>query len=66
MGANVQVVWEKFANYWDVEPRYVPLEGNVWSEGEQASVGECLLVQPRARLSLSQSALVLLAAEGSI
>jgi glutamate decarboxylase len=29
MGANVQVVWEKFANYWDVEPRYVPLEGDV-------------------------------------
>ncbi|HEX6878111.1 MAG TPA: glutamate decarboxylase [Nocardioidaceae bacterium] len=29
MGANVQVVWEKFANYWDVEPRYVPLDGNV-------------------------------------
>ena len=24
MGANVQVVWEKFANYWEVEPRYVP------------------------------------------
>ena len=22
----VQVVWEKFANYWDVEPRYVPIE----------------------------------------
>jgi glutamate decarboxylase len=30
MGANVQVVWEKFANYWDVEPRYVPLEGDVF------------------------------------
>ena len=30
MGGNVQVVWEKFANYWDVEPRYVPLEGNVF------------------------------------
>ncbi len=29
MGANVQVVWEKFANYWEVEPRYVPLEGEV-------------------------------------
>ncbi|MFC4784221.1 glutamate decarboxylase [Nocardioides sp. MAHUQ-72] len=29
MGANVQVVWEKFANYWDVEPRYVSLEGDV-------------------------------------
>jgi len=28
MGANVQVVWEKFANYWEVEPRYVPCEGN--------------------------------------
>ena len=29
MGQNVQVVWEKFANYWEVEPRYVPLEGDV-------------------------------------
>ena len=29
MGGNVQVVWEKFANYWEVEPRYVPLEGDV-------------------------------------
>ena len=27
MGGNVQVVWEKFANYWEVEPRYVPLRG---------------------------------------
>jgi glutamate decarboxylase len=30
MGANVQVVWEKFANYWEVEPRYVPCEGDVF------------------------------------
>jgi glutamate decarboxylase len=30
MGANVQVVWEKFANYWEVEPRYVALEGDVF------------------------------------
>ncbi len=29
MGGNVQVVWEKFANYWEVEPRYVPLHGDV-------------------------------------
>jgi glutamate decarboxylase len=29
MGANVQVVWEKFANYWEVEPRYVPCDGEV-------------------------------------
>ena len=25
MSSAVQVVWEKFANYWDVEPRYVPV-----------------------------------------
>jgi glutamate decarboxylase len=30
MGANVQVVWEKFANYWEVEPRYVPLDGDIF------------------------------------
>jgi glutamate decarboxylase len=23
--SSVQVVWEKFANYWEVEPRYVPI-----------------------------------------
>jgi glutamate decarboxylase len=28
MGVNVQVCWEKFANYWDVEMRLVPMEGN--------------------------------------
>lgn len=26
MGSNVQVVWEKFCRYWEVEPRYVPME----------------------------------------
>jgi len=26
LGTNVQVVWEKFCRYWDVEPRYVPME----------------------------------------
>ena len=25
VSASVQVVWEKFAAYWDVEPRYVPV-----------------------------------------
>lgn len=25
MSAAVQVVWEKFCNYWDIEPRYVPV-----------------------------------------
>ena len=25
MSSAVQVVWEKFCNYWEVEPRYVPI-----------------------------------------
>jgi glutamate decarboxylase len=25
LGANVQVVWEKFCRYWEVEPRYIPM-----------------------------------------
>ena len=27
MGVNVQVCWDKFCRYWDVEPRLVPMEG---------------------------------------
>ena len=26
MGANVQVCWDKFCRYWDIEPRQMPLE----------------------------------------
>jgi glutamate decarboxylase len=26
MGNKVQVVWEKFARYWDVEPRYIEMQ----------------------------------------
>ena len=26
MGSNVQVVWEKFCRYFEVEPRYLPME----------------------------------------
>jgi glutamate decarboxylase len=43
MSSAVQVVWEKFANYWDVEPRYVPIEGDVahlTPEGMLAQVDE--------------------------
>jgi glutamate decarboxylase len=25
LGSNVQVVWEKFCRYWEVEPRYLPM-----------------------------------------
>jgi len=28
MGINVQVCWDKFCNYWEVEPRFVPMEGD--------------------------------------
>jgi len=28
MGANVQICWKKFVKYWDIEPRYVPCEGD--------------------------------------
>jgi glutamate decarboxylase len=28
MGSNVQVCWEKFCRYWDVEARLVPMEGD--------------------------------------
>lgn len=37
MGQNVQVVWEKFCRYWDVEPRYAPLaEGRLHLTAEEA------------------------------
>jgi glutamate decarboxylase len=37
MGINVQVCWEKFCNYWEVEPRYVPMEGERFHlNGEEA------------------------------
>ena len=28
MGINVQVCWEKFCRYWEVEPRQAPMEGD--------------------------------------
>ncbi|GGR43943.1 glutamate decarboxylase [Streptomyces netropsis] len=28
MGANVQVCWEKFCNFWEVEARLLPMEGD--------------------------------------
>src|SRR5437763_12943982 len=33
MGTNVQVCWEKFANYFEVEPRLVPIEGDRYHLG---------------------------------
>ncbi|GHF67194.1 glutamate decarboxylase [Streptomyces mashuensis] len=41
MGANVQVCWEKFADYFEVEPRYVPLEGDRYHLGPAEAVERC-------------------------
>lgn len=35
MGSNVQVVWEKFCRYWEVEPRYIPMEKDHYVIEEQ-------------------------------
>ncbi|MEU8798824.1 glutamate decarboxylase [Spirillospora sp. NPDC048819] len=41
MGVNVQVCWEKFANYFEVEPRYVPMEGGRYHLGAPEAVQLC-------------------------
>jgi glutamate decarboxylase len=41
MGANVQVCWEKFCRYWDVEPRFVPLSGERLQLGVEQAVALC-------------------------
>ena len=41
MGSNVQVCWEKFCRYWQVEPRYVPMvPGRLHLRGAEA-VAKC-------------------------
>jgi len=41
MGANVQVCWEKFCRYWEVEPRLVPLEGSHTHLTPEAAAAHC-------------------------
>ncbi len=41
MGATVQVCWEKFCRYWDVEPRMVPMEGDRFHLGAEEAVAKC-------------------------
>src|SRR5262249_14835148 len=41
MGANVQVCWEKFCRYWDVEPRYVPMAPGRYHLGAEEAVELC-------------------------
>jgi glutamate decarboxylase len=41
MGINVQICWEKFANYWDVEPRLVPMDGDRFLLSAEEAVKLC-------------------------
>ncbi|MDT4979405.1 MAG: glutamate decarboxylase [Pseudonocardiales bacterium] len=41
MGANVQVCWEKFCRYWDVEARLVPVEGDRLHLDAAQAVAHC-------------------------
>src|SRR6188508_2059712 len=41
MGINVQVCWEKFAKYWDLEMRLVPMEGGRFHLSAEEAVKLC-------------------------
>jgi glutamate decarboxylase len=41
MGINVQVCWEKFCNYWEVEPRLVPMDGDRLHLSADEAVARC-------------------------
>jgi glutamate decarboxylase len=40
-GSNVQVCWHKFARYWQVDERLVPMEGNRFIIGAEEAVALC-------------------------
>ncbi|MFE9449101.1 glutamate decarboxylase [Streptomyces sp. NPDC006739] len=41
MGVNVQVCWEKFCNFWEVEARQVPMDGDRYHLDPQAAADLC-------------------------
>ncbi|MYU24183.1 glutamate decarboxylase [Streptomyces sp. SID8352] len=41
MGVNVQVCWEKFCNFWEVEARQVPMEGDRFHLDPRAAAELC-------------------------
>jgi glutamate decarboxylase len=41
MGVNVQVCWDKFCRYWDVEPRLVPMDGDRFHLTAEEAVASC-------------------------
>jgi glutamate decarboxylase len=40
-GINVQVCWEKFMRYWDIEPRLLPMEGDRFHLDAEGAVSLC-------------------------
>src|SRR3984957_16986623 len=40
-GTNVQVCWEKFMRYWDVEPNLVPMEGDRYHLNAEEAIARC-------------------------
>ncbi|MFI8517832.1 glutamate decarboxylase [Streptomyces sp. NPDC085481] len=41
MGVNVQVCWEKFCNFWEVEARLVPMEGERFHLDAESAAALC-------------------------
>ena len=41
MGVNAQICWDKFMNYWEVEPRMVPMEGDRFHLSAEEAVALC-------------------------
>ncbi|MEU2119724.1 glutamate decarboxylase [Streptomyces sp. NPDC016459] len=41
MGINVQVCWEKFCTFWEVEPRLVPMEGDRFHLDAESAAALC-------------------------
>ncbi|QXE35394.1 glutamate decarboxylase [Streptomyces sp. GMY02] len=41
MGINVQVCWDKFCNFWEVEPRQVPMDGERFHLDPRAAADLC-------------------------
>ncbi|MEU1865785.1 glutamate decarboxylase [Streptomyces gardneri] len=41
MGVNVQVCWEKFCEFWEVEPRLVPMEGDRFHLDAETAAALC-------------------------
>jgi glutamate decarboxylase len=41
MGINVQICWEKFCRYWDIESRQVPMEGDRYCLNAEEAIKLC-------------------------